>query len=470
MAKTIFISYSTKDADGAQEVCRLLEERGISCWIAPRDVPPGADWAESIMDGIKDAIGFVLVLSEHVNTSRHCKSEVEVAFSAGKAVFPIRLRQIQPSASLHLFLSSSQWIDAWEPPLENHIDRLAGAVKRLQGEAVPDAPVAAPATKPSASRADVAKDVASKAATAAAPVAKSALSWATAKKNRKFVIAAALVLVAFVAFSMMGGDRGAATPAAKKAAERKAGDVATFDGMEFVWAPAGAFQMGSPASETGRGRDEQQHEVILTKGFWIGKTEVTKEQWSALMDKKPWQGYDKIPYAEKGPASNMTWVDANLFIQKLNKEQAGPYRLPTEAEWEYACRAGTTTAYSFGVHEGFQLQEYAWCAANTGGVKEPWAHAVGTRKPNNWGIHDMHGNLWEFCSDWTGGAYPFPDDGPVTDPKGPETGNARVLRGGAYDSRDYQLRSAQRHGQYVTRGYVTVGFRLVRDDVPVPAK
>jgi len=467
MAKTIFISYSTKDADGAQEVCRLLEERGISCWIAPRDVPPGADWAESIMDGIKDAIGFVLVLSEHVNTSRHCKSEVEVAFSAGKAVFPIRLRQIQPSASLHLFLSSSQWIDAWDPPLENHIDRLAGAVKRLQGEDVPDAPapIAAASAKPAANKGAIAKDIAAKTASAAAPVARSAFSWATAKKNRKFVMAAALVLVAFVAFSMIGGG-GEKAPGEKKAAERKAGESATFDGIEFVWVPAGKFQMGSPPGETSRGRDEQLHEVILTKGFWIGKYELTKDQWAAVMETKPWQGRDNIPYAENGPASNMTWIDANLYIRKLNKEQDGPYRLPTEAEWEYACRAGTTTPYSFGVHEGFQLQEHAWYNVNAYGAKENYAHPVGTKKPNPWGLYDMHGNLWEFCADWSGGAYPFPDDGPVTDPKGPETGNARILRGGAYDSRDYQLRSAHRHGQYANRAYTSVGIRLVRDDVP----
>ena len=139
---------------------------------------------ESII-GSRDAVGFVLVLSEHANTSRHCKSEVEVAFSAGKAVFPIRLRQIQPSAALHLFLSSSQWIDAWEPPLENHIERLAGAIKRLQGEPVPDSPtpIASPSAAP-VSKGAVAKDIAAKAATTAAPVARKAASWAGAWPGR----------------------------------------------------------------------------------------------------------------------------------------------------------------------------------------------------------------------------------------------------------------------------------------------
>ncbi len=458
MSKTLFISYSTKDAEGAQEICRLLEARGVSCWIAPRDVPPGADWAESIMDGIKQAQGFVLILSEHVNTSRHCKSEVEVAFSAGKAVFPVRLSKIEPSQSLHLFLSSSQWIDAYEPPLEAHMDRLAAAVKRLTGDASAPPPAPAASASPAAS-------------TAKRPAASVIPKQVSNPKNRRYMIAgAAIVVLLFAAWGILGRgssespDGGAKTSKSRGGA-RKAGDQATFDGIDFVWIPAGTFQMGSPPGETSRGRDEQLHEVILTKGFWMAKYELKKEQWAAVMETKPWQGKDNIPYAENGPASMMTWIDANLFTRKLNKEQDGPYRLPTEAEWEYACRAGTTTPYSFGVHEGFQLQEHAWFVANCYQNKENYAHAVGTRKPNPWGLHDMHGNVWEFCSDWYG-AYPFPDDGAVTDPKGPETGNGRILRGGAYDSRDYQNRSGIRHTQYVNRYYPSVGIRLVRDDTP----
>jgi formylglycine-generating enzyme required for sulfatase activity len=194
----------------------------------------------------------------------------------------------------------------------------------------------------------------------------------------------------------------------------------------------------------------------------MSKYELKKDQWAAVMGTKPWQGKDGIPYAENGPASMMNWVEANLFVQKLNHEQAGPYRLPTEAEWEYACRAGTTTPYSFGVHEGFQLQEYGWFNVNAGGAKENYAHAVGSKKPNPWGLYDMHGNVWEFCSDWYG-AYPFPDDGPVTDPKGPETSTGRIIRGGAFDSRDYQLRSAQRYPIYTNRAFPTTGIRLVRN-------
>lgn len=458
MSKTIFISYSTKDAEGAEEICRLLEERGISCWIAPRDVPPGADWAESIMEGIKQAQGFVLVLSEHVNTSRHCKSEVEVAFSAGKAVFPVRLRRIEPSQSLHLFLASSQWIDAFDPPLEAHMDRLAAAIKSLTDTSA--TPAAAPSSPPTSR-----------------VVPRTAPKSPAKSKTKLYGIAAAAVLVfAIGGWALLGGgspsggpaDSGASGNGANRTASRRGepqlGDEKIFDGIEFVWIPAGTFQRGSPPGEQSRGRDEQQHEVILTKGFWMAKYELKKEQWAAVMETKPWQGKDNIPYAENGPASLMTWVDANLFARKLNKEQDGPYRLPTEAEWEYACRAGTTTPYSFGVHEGFQLQEHAWFVVNCYQAKEPYAHAVGTRKPNPWGLYDMHGNLWEFCSDWHG-AYPFPEDGALTDPKGPETGNLRVLRGGAYDSRDYQTRSALRYTIYMNRAYATVGIRLVRDHV-----
>jgi formylglycine-generating enzyme len=231
-------------------------------------------------------------------------------------------------------------------------------------------------------------------------------------------------------------------------------------GMAFVLVPAGSFLMGSPTDEPFRDKDEAPHKVTLTKPFYIQTTEVTEAQWHALMKRK-WFGRRT---GGDLPVVKVSWYDCMEFVEKLNRLGEGRYRLPTEAEWEYACRAGTTTPYSFGVHEGFQLQEYAWFVTNCSQAQEPYAHAVGTRKPNPWGLHDMHGNLWEFCSDWYG-AYPFPDDGPVTDPKGPETGSTRVVRGGAYDSRDYQTRSATRYWRYTNVPYGTVGIRLVRDHV-----
>jgi len=190
--------------------------------------------------------------------------------------------------------------------------------------------------------------------------------------------------------------------------------------LEMVLIPAGTFMMGSPASEKYHRDDETQHEVTLTTPFYMGKYAVTQGQWEAVMGTGfLWFGGN--PSRTKGaklPVTHVSWEDCQEFIKKLNAKTDGGYRLPTEAEWEYACRAGTTTAYSYG-------NNLTWSDANIAGesIKE-----VGSYKPNAFGLYDMHGNLWEWCEDWSG-YYPA---GSVTDPKGPSTGKYRVLRGGSF--------------------------------------
>ena len=206
--------------------------------------------------------------------------------------------------------------------------------------------------------------------------------------------------------------------------------------IELVQIPAGKFLM-KPMGETG-----PTFEVTLTKPFWLGKTEVTQRQWQQVMGTKPWIGgggpwylfYKLLDYGRAAniAATHMDWNEATAFCDKLTafERKAGKlkaneaYRLPTEAEWEYACRAGTTTAYSF--DDASQLGEYAWFEGNAFDVGEKYAHAVGMKKPNPWGLYDMHGNVYEWCSDWAdllrGGA----------DPVGPEGGTYRVGRGGSY--------------------------------------
>ena len=159
--------------------------------------------------------------------------------------------------------------------------------------------------------------------------------------------------------------------------------------------------MGSPKDETNRFDDEEQVAVTLTQPFGLGKYEVTQGQWKSVMGTEPWEGQSSVQIGEDNPATYVSWDDATEFCKKLTqRESTGEeYRLPTEAEWEYACRAGTTTAYSFGDDEK-QLGEYAWFNGNALDVDEKYAHAVGLKKPNPWGLHDMHGNVAEWCSDW----------------------------------------------------------------------
>lgn len=173
--------------------------------------------------------------------------------------------------------------------------------------------------------------------------------------------------------------------------------------------------MGSPESEYGRFVEEIQHDVMLTKSFEIMNELVTQAQWQEVMGNNPSQftGNDR-------PVERVSWNDVQEFIKKCNHEKAiHLYRLPTEAEWEYCRRAGTTTPYS-----GYKIEDLAWFHSNS----EKQTHAVAQKSPNAWGLYDMHGNVWEWCQDWY---YGYPKDS-VIDPVGPATGSYRVLHGGSW--------------------------------------
>ena len=240
------------------------------------------------------------------------------------------------------------------------------------------------------------------------------------------------------------------------AQELKPGKVGVVDlgkevKFEMVLVSAGKFKMGSPASEAGRRTNETQHEVTLTKPFYMGKYEVTQEQWKSVMGKNPSIGNldpSQRILGAKLPVTWVSWDDCQEFIKKLNAKTDGGYRLPTEAEWEYACRAGTTTAYSFGDKITPKDANY--------NISKPVA--VGSYKPNAFGLYDMHGNVWEWCEDWYGSL----KDGGYIDPKGAATGEDHVLRGGSFVIKASSARSSDRSYPLPTtwgRGY---GFRLAR--------
>ena len=217
--------------------------------------------------------------------------------------------------------------------------------------------------------------------------------------------------------------------------------------LEMVLVPAGKFKMGSPESEKGRIKAETLHEVTLTKPFYMGKYEVTQEQWEAVMGKNA-----SIRKGAKLPVTNVSWEDCQDFIKKLNAKTNGGYRLPTEAEWEYACRAGTITAYSFG--DKITLKD-----ANYDDSKIGKPIVTGSYKPNAFGLYDMHGNVYEWCEDW----YEDYPAGAVIDPKGPGTGESRVvLRGGSFFHNVSTARSSNRFFYTPTFRYFNYGFRLAR--------
>ncbi len=263
-------------------------------------------------------------------------------------------------------------------------------------------------------------------------------------------------------------------------------------GMKFLYIQPGQFMMGSPKNEHGRSNNQILHEVTLTKGFLMQTTQVTVGQWRKFaeeykteaeirdgaygMSGKEWKKSKDFYWDNPGfkqnddyPVTCVTWNDTQAFIIWLNeKESMNKYRLPTEAEWEYSARAGTTTAYCFG-KEQRRLGQYAWYCRNSGNN----THPVGKLLPNAWGLYDMHGNVWEWCQDWYS-AYPSHS---VKDPKGPDKGSYRLLLGGAWESSpfkfgwdivnwlyvDQSCRSAYRNYNDPAYRSSNVGFRILRE-------
>jgi formylglycine-generating enzyme required for sulfatase activity len=230
--------------------------------------------------------------------------------------------------------------------------------------------------------------------------------------------------------------------------------------MDFVWIPPGEFMMGSPTNEVGREINETQHRVKITKGFWMGKYEVTQKQYKAVMGTNP----SEFDLGGGYPVDNVSWEDAGAFCVKVKERTGLELRLPTEAEWEYACRAGTTTRYYTGDTEadlgragcfdgnaerGFKI--WKWDRRR----REP--RRVGSFVSNAWGLYDMHGNMWEWCADWYG-EYPT---GIVVDPLGPENGQSRVQRGGSWSFYAQYCRSASRVRYDPSSRSFNDGFRCV---------
>ena len=221
-------------------------------------------------------------------------------------------------------------------------------------------------------------------------------------------------------------------------------------GMEFMLIPAGFFMMGrDPAFEEGDDDERPQHTVNISKPFYLGKYEVTQAQWVAVMGNNPSRFKGR-----NNPVEHVSWHDVQEFIRRLNAQEGRTqYRLPTEAEWEYAARAGATTAYFFG-DDKHALSGYAWYGGNSGDR----LHPVGQKQPNAWGLYDVYGNVREWVQDWFVATYYA--SSPGTDPQGPSSGEYRVLRGGGWNDLAEHCRSADRHDSTPDVRFVNIGFRL----------
>lgn len=287
-----------------------------------------------------------------------------------------------------------------------------------------------------------------------------------------FTVAAGPHTIAFEGLNPLGGDNTVfidlVTLSAAAVQSTQAEDRITNSmGMKLKLIPAGNFLMGSPPNEPGRATDEDQHGVEITKPFCIGIYQVTVAQFRTFVQAKGYKteaekAGDKLTWQQPGftladdqPVVLVTWNDAMAFCDWLSEKEGKRYLLPTEAQWEYSCRAGTKTVHYCG-DDGSKLTEYAWFAENAGGQ----LHPAGQLKPNPWGLHDMYGNAWNWVADWY--APDYYKKSPKADPPGPAAGTARVIRGGSFYDKAVACRSACRNGENApSTRFANVGFRVV---------
>ena len=229
-------------------------------------------------------------------------------------------------------------------------------------------------------------------------------------------------------------------------------------GMKLVLIPKGTFMMGAPFDESGAGNDEAQHKVTISNEYYLGINEVTQSQYEKVMGANPsvFNASQINGDSSMHPVENVSWVNAVAFCRKLSKlpeeKNAGRvYRLPTEAQWEFACRADSSTMYYYGENP-LRIIKYAWFRGNS----REQTHPVEQKIANAWGLYDMHGNVWEWCSDWYG---EYPKD-PVSDPTGPKEGDYKVIRSGSYDGDLAFCRSGKRGRFDPYLNYHNIGFRV----------
>lgn len=244
-----------------------------------------------------------------------------------------------------------------------------------------------------------------------------------------------------------------ASAAGRHELEKSRNTASVLSDMKFALIPPGTFLMGSADGEADQ---KPVHEVAIARPFYMGSRVVTQGEWKAVMGTEPWKGREFVGDGDNFPAVYVSWTDAKSFIARLNSyDSENYYRLPTEAEWEYAARAGSISKFSFGDDENL-FNAYGWYTGNSYEAGFRYAHEVGLKRPNNWGLYDMHGNVWEWEEDWYHGSYAEqPSQAPMD----------RVLRGGGYDYPAKGSASAFRYHFLPIRSNHVIGFRLVRESL-----
>jgi formylglycine-generating enzyme required for sulfatase activity len=454
----IFITHSSKDSEIAQRMMSYLESRGIRCWIAPRDIPLGMQWAEAILDAIEESSAMLLVFSSNSNDSPQVLREVERAVSKRVPIYPVKIEGIEPCRAMEYYLSSHQWKEVFTGDLEEKLSQLVPTIRKHLGMDPDDGE-----EEPAGLRGTP------------GGISKAAATGSGKRTALKSFLRLALPVLAVAAAALIffgdgedrtsdtGGSTGEALPDTVPRADtmaavevRSAGDLTggPVSGLTWSYIPAGSFLMGSPSEEPGRDPDEHPQVRVELAPFEMTTTEVTQEVWEEIMGGNP--SFNASPGY---PVENVSWDQCNEFLSMLDgMDPDHIYRLPTESEWEYACRAGSETPWFWGNDTTMSFMgRYCWYENDSGGE----THPVGEKEASVWNLHDMSGNVLEWCSD-----YYHPDltrvssDGsPCLEPGAEAT---RVVRGGSARNSPSGCRSAARSSYAQDGSSPGIGFRIVR--------
>jgi formylglycine-generating enzyme required for sulfatase activity len=449
-AHQVFISYASEDVSSttsdrqvADQICTALESQGIGCWIAHRDILPGDDWMDAIIDAVDQTKIIVLVFSANTEKSQWVKDEIKLALEEKRRIIPFRIQDVYPKRALRLLKVRCQWMHAFTPPLEKHIERLVNIVSgRLGMEQV--IPIEKEKIKEKPGVAQV------------QPAAKKVKPVNENKEEAPD----------------MPGDVKKVISKAHKVEKNKNGfwEAHYQDGIVMVYIPPGDFMMGQTDEEKKWLIDQigekkynsyYKNEIPLHKvyldGYWLGKYQVTFAQYDKYCnDTKIEKPNDRNWGRENRPVIYVSWDDAGAYCQWLSKETGLQFKLPTEAQWEKAARGNDQRKYPWG--SGEPGKDLANFSGNVGKTTPAGSYQAGA---SSYGLLDMAGNVWEWCADWYESGYY--KNSPLKNPGGPDSGSDRVIRGGGWGSYARVLRCAHRGSDGPSYRDDFLGFRLRQD-------
>ena len=448
MAHDVFISYSTKDQKIVEGLSAYLEQNGIRCFIAYRDIPRGVTWAKAITEAIENCKLMIVVFSEHFNRSEQVDREVEMCIEEGKPILTFKIEDTAFTGAKKFYLKNINWIDAFPNPKEYFGELLASI-----GNFFPELTGSIHEPPPLSTK-----------------------KWLLIGS----IVAAIVLLLTFGILNYYTQQQGELQHIAyieKEKQEQQQEEFTKKLNIEMIFVEGGTFSMGAHDSCPDCDLNERFLHQVTVSDFYIGKYPVTVGQFRVFVDatdyntqadalikeNSTWVSKSdanwKNPYfsqTNECPVACVSWNDANAFCEWLKKQTGKNYRLPTEAEWEYVAiggLVGTCNSASKNKYAGSNNpNEVAWYKENSNQT----THPVGTKNPNELGIYDMSGNVWEWCSDWFG-EY---SSSVEKNPKGTQLGTRRVLRGGGWGTPAQRCRTTFRNRNTPDSRDSDIGFRL----------